>query len=179
MHSLIVALLVFTASFAHAATQAKDFSVTCSNSAAKIELWGEGVRFHLRLNDSAGFMGFPIYTGVVTPAVLPDIERGSKELSIFNSEVEITWDLSLCSIDSKKPFLILCGGLGKILQPEQAPFVSTNLATSVNQIESLDFQAQTLNVNLALAKTDGKSSYYFLSFPVDIQRCKLKPSRLN
>lgn len=150
------------------------FSLVCSNSVAKMKLWTEDAHFRLRLEDGAGFKDFPIYSGVVTPALLPMIERGSKDLSAFDGEVDVSWNLNRCSVDPNRPFLVSCNGLGEISIPKSAPFVVSSFSTSTSQIERLDLSAQAVNFDFSLSSTGSVFSIYFLTFPFDRQHCTLQ-----
>ncbi len=161
--------------FGLAATSAKDFTVSCNNSSAKVEMWGDTTQFHLRYQNGAGFTNFPIFTGVVTPAFLPEIEQNAKDLSVFTGEVLINWDVNKCQTDSKRPYLVQCSGLGTIAKPENSNFVAANLQTTASQVENLDITSSVINVDLSLVKSQNviRSSYFLLSLPFDQHRCSL------
>jgi hypothetical protein len=161
-------------SSAMAAQTPKDFSLMCTTSVAALSLYSDGTRFHLHLEDSAGFTNFPIYSGVVTPSLLPIIERGSKELAAFDGEVDISWDLAKCKVDPKRPYLVSCSGLGEILKPANVAFAATSMGSSTDKIESLDVEAQTVNVFLGLSTTGTDFMHYFINFPFDSRHCSVK-----
>lgn len=174
MRSLLFLFLNLITTSLFAAELPKDFSLSCSTSVAGVNLWAEGSRFHFRLSDGAGFKNFPIYSGVVTPSMMPLIQRGVKELADFDGEVEITWDLARCKVDAKRPFLVSCDGLGEILKPAQVAFVATSMGTSTDKIESLDVGGEAVNVHLGLSTTGNDFIHYFINFPFDRLHCTAK-----
>jgi hypothetical protein len=159
---------------AYAADTPGNFTMTCTTSVAGLALFADGNRFHLHLEDSAGFANFPIYSGVVTPSFLPIVERGLKELAAFDGVVDITWDLAKCKVDPKRPYLVSCSGLGEISKPANVAFVATSMGSSTDKIESLDVEAQTVNVFLGLSTTGTDFMHYFINFPFDSRHCSAK-----
>ena len=173
--TLLVAVIssLFTVT-ARSAALPKDFAMTCTTSVAGVALFADGTRFHFHLEDAAGFTNFPIYSGVVTPSLMPIIERGAKELAAFDGEVDISWDLAKCTVDPKRPYLVSCAGLGEIAKPSGVAFVATSMGTSTDKIESLDVEAQSVNVYLGLSTTGTDFMHYFINFPFDSRHCSVK-----
>lgn len=174
----IVGLFSFSVNAAVAKT-AKDFSLACSNSAAGIVLYAEGTKFHFHLEDGIGFANFPIYSGTVTPAMLPLVERGAKDLAAFDREVDITWDVSQCKVDEKRPYLVSCSNRGEILTPANVAIQASSMETTTSKIDGLDAQADVVDINLGLTTTGSNFVYYFVSFPFDMHHCSVRPAGAN
>ncbi|MGZ3694069.1 MAG: hypothetical protein ACXWQO_07705, partial [Bdellovibrionota bacterium] len=121
--------------------------------------------------DSVGFKNFPIYSGVLTPAMMPLAQRGLKELAPFDGEVDISWDLAKCKVDTARPYLLACSGLGEIAKPLGVAFVATSMSTSTEKMESLDVSATGVQINLGLSTSGSDFMHYFVQFPFDVNHC--------
>jgi hypothetical protein len=166
-------LFLFSA-LSFAASTPKDFALNCSTSVAGVGLYADGERMRFQLFDGQGFKNFPIYGGIVTPAMMPLINRGLKELAPFDGDVEISWDLAHCKVDPARPYLLACSGLGEIAKPFGVAFVATSMSTSTEKVESLDVNATGVQVNLGLSTSGSDFMHYFVQFPFDQNHCSVK-----
>lgn len=151
-------------------------SLTCSTSVAGASIYAEDGRMHFNLENGGGFQNFPIYTGTVTPSLVPMIERGAKELAIFDQEVDISWPLEKCRVDPKRPYLVACDGQGTLESPQTKDFIATSMGTSTDAVQSLDVDAQVVNMNVGISTTGSDFMHYFISLPFDSQHCDVTPA---
>jgi hypothetical protein len=170
----LLAVLSLIFSTAHAYKAPSTFSLTCTTSVAGASLYAEDGRLHFHLENGGGFENFPIYSGTVTPSMLPLIERGAKELAIFDADVDISWPLDKCAVDYARPYLIKCDGQGQLETPETTDFIATSMSTSTDAVDSLDVKAQVVNMNIGISTTGENFMHYFISMPFDGNHCSLK-----
>jgi hypothetical protein len=172
MRFLISLFLVLTPVTVLSAGPVNNYSLGCSTSVAVAKAWSDGTRFNFHLEDGAGFTDFPIFSGTVTPSMLPLVERGAKELAPFGGLVDLSWDLTSCKFDASRPLLFSCRGQGLISQPKNAPFITTSLSSEIDNAETLDVEAKTVNINLGLSTTGTDFVHYFISFPFASENCR-------
>jgi hypothetical protein len=173
MRSLLVLASVLSSLQAWGAPSVKGYALTCQTSVSTIRIYSDDSRLYFHLENPQGFENFPIFSGVVTPSVLPKVTRGANELAVFKGDVDISWDLSKCQVDPNEPLLAACIGRGEMTKPKTSELQVTSVSTDITRTQSLLLQseARMIDVNIGLSTGDKNFTHYFLSFPFDDKHC--------
>jgi hypothetical protein len=156
------------------------FRMMCGTIGSTINVWASRGKVKMHLEDSGGHDNFPIYSGNVTPSMLPLVERAAKDLEAFDGSVQIEWDLSKCSYDTKRPLLISCMGKGEITVPEGVALTGTSLTTFTSHLEGMNLESDTLAIDTGL-DTIGDENYNhtYLHFLFNQTSCVQKSTQAS
>lgn len=146
-------------------------AIQCASQVAQAKIWSDDKGIHFRLVDTLGFDDFPLYEGVVNTAMMPYLERESKDLKVIGGELEVLFPKDHCKWDSKRKDLVLCSGGGRIVAPQTKDLHVSDVSTTVETDQRLDLSYQRIKFNMGLDTATGPYAHYFLAFPFDRTRC--------
>lgn len=156
-----------------------DLVLECGNSVSSVKIWTEGERLYFRMDDIVGFKNFPLYDGVVTPVMLPLINRGAEDLKEFDHQVLISWERSQCRFDRARPFLVDCSGRAKIHFPENTQITASGLGVTTERQEHFDLTADLVKFHLGLSTPVANFTHYYLGFPFNRANCRSSYSEVQ
>ena len=146
--------------------------IFCASPSAMATVHAGGGKVIFQVQHSDGAADFSIVNGPAatsSDAVLAE----ANGLNMFTGDVIMDWDQSLCKTDSRRPGLMKCAGVGRVVQPENSVFVPVGLNTIIGSEESLDTRADVFKIVVDLDNSKGNPGHFALNFPFKKAGCIL------
>lgn len=151
------------------AAESQTYHLGCDNHGFGVHIVEKNDRIYLLIRNEYGPESFPLYSGPVTGMSLNSIQMAHEDLAVFKDRVQVSWQKSLCSFDSKNKMIMSCNGEGEIEYPQ------TELKTFT--FNSMLTHQETTMGNFDLINfhwlVTSKSLTHFVPFEFPLTNCKV------